>query len=133
MISVEQATARIAAAFSPLEPETVLLKSAAGRVLASDIIASVDQPPFAVSAMDGYAVRAADVAHAPVTLKVIGAAPAGHPFEGIVSSGEAMRLFTGSVVPEGADTVVIQENTDCGPSQVTVNAGSPAGRHIRPA
>ena len=133
MISVEQATARIAAAFSPLEPETVLLKSAAGRVLASDIIASVDQPPFAVSAMDGYAVRAADVAHAPVTLKVIGAAPAGHPFEGIVSSREAMRLFTGSVVPEGADTVVIQENTDCGPSQVTVNAGSPAGRHIRPA
>ncbi|HSC19961.1 MAG TPA: gephyrin-like molybdotransferase Glp [Rhizomicrobium sp.] len=131
MISVEQATARIVAAFSPLECETVPLKKAAGRVLASDIIASVEQPPFAVSAMDGYAVLAADVAHAPVTLKVIGGAPAGHPFEGHLAPGEAVRLFTGGVVPEGADTVVIQENTDCGTSDVTVNAGSAPGRHIR--
>jgi len=133
MISVEQATARIVAAFSPLECETVPLKKAAGRVLANDTVASVDQPPFAVSAMDGYAVRAADVAHAPVTLRVIGTAPAGHPFEGRVAPGEAVRLFTGSVTPAGADTIVIQENTDCGTSEVTVNTGSPSDRHIRPA
>lgn len=133
MIAVEDATARIVAAFSPLECETVLLEQAAGRTLASDLVASVDQPPFAVSAMDGYAVVAVDVAGVPVTLKVVGTAPAGHPFEGHVRSGEAVRLFTGSVVPNGADTIVIQENTDCGTAVVTVITGSPPGHHIRPA
>jgi molybdopterin molybdotransferase len=83
--------------------------------------------------MDGYAVRAADVASVPVTLKVVGEVAAGHPFEGEVHSGEAARIFTGGIVPPGADTIVIQENTNRDGERVTVNAPSPSGRHIRRA
>ena len=83
--------------------------------------------------MDGYAVRAADVASVPVTLKVTGEVAAGHPFEGEVHSGEAARIFTGGVIPPGADTIVIQENTTRDGERVIVNTPSPAGRHIRRA
>ncbi len=68
------------------------------------------QPPADVSAMDGYAVRAADVAQVPARLKVVGEVAAGHPFEGTVGAGEAARIFTGGVLPPGADAIVIQEN-----------------------
>ena len=80
MLSVDEAVARVEAAFKLLEGECVSLPEAAGRVLALDVRASVDQPPDPVSAMDGYAVRLADTHTVPVTLRVIGAAPAGHPF-----------------------------------------------------
>ena len=133
MISVEDALQRILAAFSPLESERVSLDSAYRRVLAEDAHAKFDQPPFPVSSMDGYAVRAEDVAQPPVQLGVIGCAPAGHPFQGTVSRGEAVRIFTGAVVPEGADAIVIQEDTNLGEQTVTIKAASRPGRHVRSA
>src|SRR5581483_11600783 len=105
----------------------------AGRVLTADIAALRTQPPEAVSAMDGYAVRAEDVAIAPVVLRLIGEVAAGHPFDGRVGAGEAARIFTGGVVPPGADAIVIQENTSRDGDRVTVLKSSAAGRHIRPA
>jgi molybdopterin molybdotransferase len=102
-------------------------------VLAEDVAALRTQPPADLSAMDGYAVRAADVAKVPVTLNVIGEVAAGHPFEGTVETGEAARIFTGGVVPPGADAIVIQENTARDGDRVTVKTPSPAGRHIRRA
>jgi molybdopterin molybdotransferase len=131
MISVEEAVARIVAAFSPTNCETVSIVEAAGRVLASDAIAKSDQPPAPVSAMDGYAVRTADVATVPTQLRVIGASPAGHPFAGLIGSDEAVRIFTGGVVPEGADTIVIQEDTEADGAQVVIKATTNAGQHIR--
>lgn len=133
MISVEEALARITAAFRPLEPERVPLTQALGRVLAADVKAGVSQPPVAVSAMDGYAVRAADIESVPVTLRVTGAAPAGQAFTGVVKPGEAVRIFTGGPVPEGADAIVIQENTKAGGASVTVLERPTPGRFIRPA
>ncbi len=105
--AVEEARARILAALRPTGAEIVALAEAWGRVLAAPVVARLDQPPADVSAMDGYALRAADARGA---LRVVGAAPAGHPFDGTVGAGEAVRLFTGSVVPAGADTVLIQED-----------------------
>jgi molybdopterin molybdotransferase len=133
VISVEEAIKRIVATMSPTTIERVAIAQASGRVLAEDICAADDQPPFPVSAMDGYAVRSTDVAHVPCTLKTIGSAPAGHPYSGEVGSGEAVRIFTGGVIPTGADTIVIQEDTDQGYPSVTVRAPSFAGRHIRSA
>ena len=139
MISVAEARARIVSALKPVSSETVALALAAGRVLAEDVRARLTQPPTAVSAMDGYAVRAADVATVPATLRVIGAAPAGTAYPGIVGPGEAVRIFTGGPVPKGADTIVIQENAEVpdisasGGGAVTVRVGAPVGRYIRPA
>lgn len=132
MISVEEAVERIAAAAKPLEGEEVALADAHGRVLARDAIARRDQPPAPVSAMDGYAVRIADAARAPVTLRIIGAAPAGHPFAGSVGEGEAVRIFTGGVVPDGADAIAIQEDAKTAGDRVTLHAPA-TPRHIRKA
>src|SRR5882724_6742559 len=107
MLSVAEARARIVAAFHPLGSEQVGLLSALGRVLAEDVTARVTQPPAAVSAMDGYAVRAADVATVPARLTMIGQVPAGSRFESRVGPGETVRIFTGAPLPEGADTIVI--------------------------
>jgi molybdopterin molybdotransferase len=133
VIPVEEARQRIVAAFKPLPAETVSLESALGRVLAEDLTARVTQPPAAVSAMDGYAVRAADVAHVPVTLEQIGEAPAGSAFAGTVGHGQCVRIFTGGPVPAGADTIVIQENVSAQGTRVTVREPSASGRHIRQA
>ncbi|MEI9992183.1 MAG: gephyrin-like molybdotransferase Glp [Rhizomicrobium sp.] len=132
MISVEDAVRRIVSAFSPVGAETVGIGAAAGRVLAEDAVARMNQPPDPVSSMDGYAVRAPD---APVgaTLKVVGSSPAGHPYGGTLRAGEAVRIFTGGVVPEGADSIVIQEDTSASDGRVTVNAAAIAMRHIRVA
>ena len=90
------------------------------------------QPPAAVSAMDGYAVRAADVAQAPATLKLIGEVAAGHPFDGTVGAGEAARIFTGGVLPDGADTVVIQEHaTRDGDTRHRSRSRRAKGRNVR--
>ncbi len=116
MLSVAEALTNITAGVAPLETETVPLGDALGRVLAADVAASLTQPPFRSSAMDGYAVRASDVQTLPARLKLIGESAAGHPFGGEVGPGEAVRIFTGAPVPEGADLVVIQENvTPLGP------------------
>ena len=133
MIPVAEAVARITGAFSPLPAETVPLAAARGRVLAADVIARVTQPPFAASAMDGYAARAADIVRAPATLRQIGSVPAGARFEGALGPGETVRIFTGAPVPDGADTIVIQENVSADGDTIIVRAGAPAGRYIRPA
>ena len=133
MISVEEAETRIVAALHPTNAETVSIAEAAGRVLAADAIAKYDQPPAPVSAMDGYAVRATDAASVPFTLRVVGSAPAGHPFSETVNAGEAVRIFTGGVVPQGADSVVIQENTEASGDRVTVKTPAKPGQHIRKA
>jgi len=132
-ISVDQARARITGSFSPLAAEQVGLEGALGRVLAEDLASRRSQPPVAVSAMDGYAVRAEDVANVPVTLKVIGEAPAGAEFIGKIGAGEAVRIFTGGPVPEGADAIVIQENTDLGAEAVAVKETVKPGAYIREA
>ena len=108
----------------PCPPKPRRFTTAHGRVLAADLAAQRTQPPADVSAMDGYAVRAADVANAPAKLKVIGEVAAGHPFDGTVGPGEAARIFTGGVVPPGADTIVIQENTTRDGDTVIVTDGS---------
>ena len=137
MIPVAEALERIVAAFSPLPAETVSLAEAFGRVLAADITARVTQPPHAVSAMDGYAVRAADVASVPATLDVIGAVPAGGLFEGTLAPGQAVRIFTGAPLPHGSDAIVIQEDTEAadGPTgkRVTVKESCQTGNYVRPA
>ncbi len=131
MLSVAEARARILAALAPVGAETVALPDAWGRVLAEDIAARVALPPADVSAMDGYAVRAADLVHPPQTFSVIGAAPAGHPFAGTVGPGEAVRLFTGSVVPEGADAVIAQEDAAREGERVMLSEAARPGKFIR--
>ncbi|MFO0294359.1 MAG: gephyrin-like molybdotransferase Glp [Rhodospirillales bacterium] len=133
MIAVEAARARIVAALRPCGSETVPVADALGRVLAADLVARVTQPPVAVSAMDGYAVRGADVATAPVELRRIGAAHAGTAFAGVVGAGECVRIFTGAPVPAGADTVVMQENTAAEGERVRVTEATARGRHVRAA
>jgi molybdopterin molybdotransferase len=133
LMSVADALARVLEGASPLPAEDAPLLDAHGRVLASEIAALRSQPPADMSAMDGYAVRAADVATVPVTLDIIGEVAAGHPFPGGVGKGQAARIFTGGVVPPGADTIVIQENTKRDGNRVTVAVPAPPGRHIRRA
>lgn len=131
LLSVAEALDRVLAQAAPLPAEEVPLGDADGRVLALPLTARRTQPPADVSAMDGYAVRAADVANAPVRLKIVGEVAAGRPFARRLHEGEAARIFTGGVVPEGADTIVIQENTRRDSDGVEVQKSSPAGRHIR--
>jgi molybdopterin molybdotransferase len=133
MLTVAEARARIVSAFAPLPAEQVSLANALGRVLAEPVNARLTQPPFAVSAMDGYAVRAADVAKVPVTLKLVGYAPAGRAYGSPIKPGEAVRIFTGAPLPEGADAIVIQEDTQSTGDSVLVKEGAPAGRYVRPA
>ena len=131
LLSVAEALARVTQGLEPLDAEHVKLDQARGRVLAEDLTSGLTQPPFDASAMDGYAVRAEDVAVLPATLRLIGEALAGRGFAGEVGQGEAVRIFTGAPVPKGADTIVIQENTEIAPSIVTVKEASP-GRYNRP-
>jgi molybdopterin molybdotransferase len=133
LLPVDEALRRILASAEKLEAELVPLAAAGGRVLATDVHAKRQQPPFAASAMDGYAVQAADVATVPVTLKLIGQSAAGHAFSGTIKAREAVRIFTGAPVPEGADSVVIQENTVPGDRQVEITETVTFGRNIRKA
>ncbi|MBA3911653.1 MAG: molybdopterin molybdenumtransferase MoeA [Rhodobacter sp.] len=130
MISVEEALAHCLSLAEPLAAETVPLAKAAGRWMCAPAVASRDQPPFAASAMDGYAV---DGNPGPGdSFLVIGEAGAGHAFNGRISAGQAARVFTGAPVPEGATRVLIQEDVDRDRDRITVRAGADAGRHIRP-
>lgn len=128
MISVDEARERIIGAFGLVESETVSIAEADGRVLAKEVRAKISQPPFPVSAMDGYAVRAEDT---PATLRIVGASPAGNPYRGKIGKGEAVRIFTGGVVPEGADAIVIQEDVRATLDEVIVKEPALKGRHIR--
>ena len=131
LISVADALQRVLEHATPLPPEEVPLTEAAGLVLAYSLAARRTQPPADVSAMDGYAVRTVDVANAPVRLKVIGEVAAGRPFARTLAAGEAARIFTGGVVPDGADTIVIQEQTKRDGDHVAVEKAAPKGRHVR--
>ena len=133
LLPVDEARARVMAAFSALPAEQVSVADALGRVLAEDVRARVTQPPAAISAMDGYAVRAADVAAPPTTLTVIGEAPAGGACDKTVGAGQAVRIFTGGPLPDGADAIVIQEDTEAGDGVVTVKVAVAEGNYIRPA
>lgn len=132
MLSLEEAHARIVGPLRPLPAETIALPEAWGRVLATPVQARLTQPPADVSAMDGYALRAADGA-AGARIAVVGHAPAGRPFVGHVAEGQAVRLFTGSVVPGGADCVLPQEDVDRDGDGITAREAAQAGRHIRRA
>jgi len=131
LMPVAEALTRVLADAEPLAAEATPLADAHGRVLAADVVALRTQPPADVSAMDGYAVRSADVAKVPVKLKIIGEVAAGHPFRGTIGAGEAARIFTGGVLPPGADTIVIQENTSREGEAVVVITPSGKGKHVR--
>ena len=133
LVPVAEVQAAIVSGVEPLDAETVSIFKAAGRILAEDLRAKLTQPPFAASAMDGYAVRAVDIASIPACLKVIGRSAAGHGFNGEVGAGEAVRIFTGAPVPAGADTIVIQENTKAaGDGTVEILEPSSLGEYVRP-
>jgi molybdopterin molybdotransferase len=133
LMPVADALAAILAGAEPLGEEMVALEEAHHRVLARDVAARRTQPPQAMSAMDGYAVRAADAAEINARLKVIGEVAAGRPFDRAIGGGEAARIFTGGVIPHGADAVVIQEDTVADGNSITITEAAATGRHIRPA
>jgi molybdopterin molybdotransferase len=128
---VAEALQRVLAEARALPAEMIPLDDALGRVLTADVKALRTQPPAAVSAMDGYAVRASDATTAPVTLKVTGEVAAGHPFNGKVGAGQAARIFTGGVMPEGTDTVVIQEHAVRDGDAVTFQKPAAKDRNVR--
>ena len=131
LMPVAEALQRVLVDARPLAPQAVALDAALGRVLTEDLNALRTQPPAAVSAMDGYAVRAADVVQAPVSLALIGEVAAGHPFDGEVKAGQTARIFTGGVMPAGADTVIIQELTARDGDKVTIRKATAKGRNVR--
>ncbi len=131
MLSVADALARVLADAKVLPAADAALVDAHGRVLARDVAALRTQPPAAMSAMDGYAVRAVDVSEVPARLKVVGEVAAGRPFEKVIGPNEAARIFTGGVVPAGADTIIIQEHTARDGDDVTVMRAAAVGRNIR--
>ncbi|MBV8456185.1 MAG: molybdopterin molybdotransferase MoeA, partial [Acetobacteraceae bacterium] len=132
MLSVEEARARIIANLRPVAAEIVALAEAWNRATAAPVVARLTQPPADVSAMDGYALRAQDGTEG-TGLHVIGSAPAGHPFEGDVGPGEAVRVFTGSIIPSGVDAILLQEDATRDGDIVRVNETVRLGRHIRRA
>lgn len=137
LISIEEARARVLAEAVPLPPETVALSDALGSVLAEDIIATHDVPPFDNSGMDGYAVRAADIVEAspasPARLPIVDTIAAGHVAQAQLGPGQAVRIMTGAPVPEGADTVVQSELTSEEDGYVLINEPRKPGKHIRRA
>ncbi|SFI24209.1 molybdopterin molybdotransferase MoeA [Jannaschia pohangensis] len=132
MITVEQATAHLLDLVDPLSAEDVGLRHAAGRVLAQAVQARHDQPPFDASAMDGYAVSSAKPAPGDI-FRVIGESAAGRPFSAPVTEGEAVRIFTGAIAPEGTKTVVIQEDVSRDGDRITLSGNLGSGSNIRPA
>ena len=132
MLPVAEARARVLAPLRATPAEVVALSDAWGRVTAVALTARLTMPPAAVSSMDGYAVRAAD-GQAGAVLWVVGSAPAGHPFAGQAGPGQAVRLFTGSVIPPGADSVVTQEDVQADADRITLGVAVRPGQHIRAA
>jgi molybdopterin molybdotransferase len=132
MITVAQALDHLFALVRPLEIETVPLIKAAGRTLAQDVKATRDQPPFAASSMDGYAIRR-DEAQAAAMFKVVGESAAGHGWDGTIKPGQAVRIFTGAPIPNGASFVVIQEDVTRSGDLITLNPDMDSKDNIRPA
>jgi len=132
LLPVEDALARILDGATPLGGEMRDITTAARRVLAADVHARLTQPPFDASSMDGFALRAADIAAPPATLRLIGEAAAGRAFDSTVNAGQAVRIFTGAPVPEGGDTVVMQENVTLDGDTVTIHESAAQGTAVRP-
>ncbi len=132
MITVEQALTYVLDLVSPLDTEVIPLANAGGRILAQSVSATRDQPPFSSSAMDGYAVQSDDLT-AGAVLNVIGTSAAGARFDGMVSAGNAVRIFTGAPVPEGADRILIQEDCQRIGDAITVGGDLDKSTYIRPA
>ncbi len=132
MLSVEEALSKVLSGAEAIGSGTVSIAQCANRIAAADIVAKITQPPFAASAMDGYAVRAVD-AKKDARLTVVGEAPAGAPYAGKVGAGEAVRIFTGAAVPRGADHIVIQEDVARDSDNIVISEAQNAPRHIRPA
>ncbi|MEM9633452.1 MAG: gephyrin-like molybdotransferase Glp [Pseudomonadota bacterium] len=133
LMPVAEALEKLLSGVSPLESESVALDLANGRILAGPMASTRTQPPFAASAMDGYAIRHEDLAQGRTTLTVIGEAPAGHSFSGIVNPGESVRIFTGAPVPDGTDTILIQENAERTGDEIRVLETPEQGAFVRPA
>ncbi|WP_440984428.1 molybdopterin molybdotransferase MoeA, partial [Shinella sumterensis] len=134
LLPIADALDRLLSAARPVRrTESVRLHDAAGRVLADDVAARLTQPPFDNSAMDGYAVRHADIAEIGSVLRVAGLSSAGHAFDGTAGPGEAVRIFTGAPLPAFADTVILQEDTErLEDGRIRTTFLTPKGRHIRP-
>ncbi|BBL70852.1 molybdopterin molybdotransferase MoeA [Methylogaea oryzae] len=134
LLSLQEALGRILADIDPLpRRENLPLKAALGRVLAEDVPSPLDLPPFANSAMDGYALRAADTAEGRSRLALVGVSWAGRPFQGAVAAGQCVRIFTGAALPEGADTVVMQEDVTAEEGGVFLQGPLKAGKNVRRA
>lgn len=134
LLSVDDALARILTNVSPLgESETIPLTQARGRTLAKDLAARRTQPPVAMSAMDGYALRAQDLTDSNARVKLVGESAAGHAYDAALLPGETVRIFTGAPVPQGADTILLQEDASVEGALIGASAPPPAGRHIRAA
>ena len=130
-LSVAEALSRILHGVEATPAELVGVETAHGRILADALVARLTQPPFDASAMDGYAVRIADLKDLPATLEVVGEAAAGHPFGGSLSPGQAVRIFTGAPVPPGSEAIVIQEDAERHAGRVTIHNGDFDRSHIR--
>lgn len=133
LIPIEKALERLLSGVEPRKTEYLPLLQAGGRVLAEDVSATRTQPPFSASAMDGYAVKAADTTNPDQPLKVIGEIAAGHNFSGTLQNGEALRIFTGAPVPEGADAILMQENARREGDNLFCNESVETGKFVRPA
>ncbi|MGX1496836.1 molybdopterin molybdotransferase [Labrenzia sp. MBR-25] len=133
LMPVSEALAKLLCAVEPLETEFVPLENANGRYLSEPLVSTRTQPPFAASAMDGYAIRHDDLTADGTTLTIIGEAPAGHGYSGTVGAGETVRIFTGAPVPAGADTILIQEDAARDGAQITVLENPAKGAYVRPA
>jgi molybdopterin molybdotransferase len=135
-LSVQEASVAILAGIHALEAERVPLRNAFGRVLADDVLSPIDHPPWDNSSMDGYAVRAADIAFAtesnPVTLPVLETVRAGQRASQSVAPRTAIRIMTGAPIPDGANTVIRVEDTDAGEKWVAIRDARDAGRNVRP-
>lgn len=133
LMPVSEALAKLLCAVEPLETEFVPLENANGRFLSEPLVSTRTQPPFAASAMDGYAIRHDDLTAEGTTLTIIGEAPAGHGYSGTVGAGETVRIFTGAPVPAGADTILIQEDAARDGERITVLENPAKGAYVRPA
>jgi len=133
LMPVAEALEKLLSGVSQLESERVTLDKANGRYLSENLVSKRTQPPFAASAMDGYAIRHEDLIDGPATLEVIGEAPAGHGFDGNVGAGQTVRIFTGAPVPAGADTILIQENASRDGDRISVLEPPAKGAFVRPA
>ncbi len=133
LMPVEEALSRVTGDARPVSrTETLPLAEAGGRVLARDLVALRTQPPFSASAMDGYAVRSTDVTEPGAELEQIGESAAGHGFDGTVGPGQTVRIFTGAPIPEGADSIIIQEDTEkLENGRVRMTVAASEGKHIR--